>query len=260
MLLENKTAVIYGAGGGIGTAVAQAFAAEGAYLFLAGRTLASVQATADQIRNSGGTAAAAEVDTLDEAAVESYAAAIARQRRIDIMFNAIGMHDIQGAGLLDMALEDIYQPIHHGLRSHLITARATARHMIAHGAGVLLTVTAGPARQATSGVGGFGPACDAIEGLWRNLAAELGPHRIRFIGIRSAGSPDTPDVQATFAAHARAEGVPLTDYLADVGSSALLKRLPLVGEVAAAATLMASDRASAITGTFLDVTCGSAAG
>jgi NAD(P)-dependent dehydrogenase (short-subunit alcohol dehydrogenase family) len=132
--------------------------------------------------------------------------------------------------------------------------------MIDHHAGVLLTITAGPAREATSGVGGFGPACDAIEGVWRNLAAELGPSGVRTIGIRSAGSPDSPDIQEMVASHAAAEGIPLADYLDSVGSATLLNRLPLVAEVSAAVTLMASDRASAMTGTFIDVTCGSAGG
>ncbi|HEX3825480.1 MAG TPA: SDR family oxidoreductase [Mycobacteriales bacterium] len=258
MLLANKTAVIYGAGGTIGGAVAEAFAAEGARLFLAGRTGAKVDEVAARIARDGGTASAAEVDALDENAVERHAAAIAAEAgRIDIMFNAIGMHDVQGPGLLELTVEDTYRPVHNGFRSNLITARATARHMLEHRSGVLLTITAGPAREATPGVGGFGPACDTIEALWRNLAAELGAHGVRTIGIRSAGSPDSPDLQAMFAEHAAAEGVPLADYLEGVGAHTLLNRLPLVAEVAAAVTLMASERASALTGTFIDVTCGS---
>jgi NAD(P)-dependent dehydrogenase (short-subunit alcohol dehydrogenase family) len=200
------------------------------------------------------------VDALDEIGVERHVANVAEQAgRIDILFNAIGMHDVQGASLLDLALEDIYRPIHNGVRAQLITARAVGRHMLRHRAGVLMTITAGPAREATAGIGGFGPACEAIEGLWRNLAAELGPSGIRCVGIRSAGSPDAPDMQAMFATHAQADGIPLDVYLEGIGQSALLKRLPLVAEVAAMAAVTASDRASAVTGTFIDVTCGSAA-
>jgi 3-oxoacyl-[acyl-carrier protein] reductase len=54
MLLENKNAVIYGAGGSIGSAVASAFAREGARVFLAGRTLESLEEVASQIRSDGG--------------------------------------------------------------------------------------------------------------------------------------------------------------------------------------------------------------
>jgi NADP-dependent 3-hydroxy acid dehydrogenase YdfG len=69
MLLTNKTAVIYGAGGAIGGAVARAFAREGANVFLAGRTLASVDAVAKDIAAAGGQAETAQVDALDERAV-----------------------------------------------------------------------------------------------------------------------------------------------------------------------------------------------
>ena len=69
MMLENKVAVIYGAGGAIGGAVARAFAQEGAELFLTGHTLAPVEAVAKSIVSTGGSAEAAEVDALDEQAV-----------------------------------------------------------------------------------------------------------------------------------------------------------------------------------------------
>jgi enoyl-[acyl-carrier-protein] reductase (NADH) len=80
---------------------------------------------------------------------------------------------------------------------------------------------------------------------------------VRLICLRSAGSPDTPDVQQTFRLHAKATGVTFEEFLADMGSGTLLKRLPTLAEVANMATLMASDRASALTGTFINVTCGS---
>ncbi len=77
--------------------------------------------------------------------------------------------------------------------------------------------------------------------------------------LRSAGSPDTPDVQETFKHHAEAEGVTLERFMAHAGSGTLLGRLPTSAEVANVATLMASDGTSAMTGTFVNVTCGSRA-
>ena len=77
MLLENKNAVIYGAGGSIGGAVARAFAREGARVFLAGRTPATLEAVAQEIRSAGGRADAAQVDALDERAVDEHADAVA---------------------------------------------------------------------------------------------------------------------------------------------------------------------------------------
>jgi NAD(P)-dependent dehydrogenase (short-subunit alcohol dehydrogenase family) len=258
MLLNKKNAVIYGAGGAIGGAVARAFACEGARVFLAGRTLAKLDAVAKEIITNGGVAETAQVDALDEQAIVEHADAVVRKAgSIDILFNAISMGDIQGVPLLDMSLEDFVQPVNIGTRTQFLTARAVARHMVKRGAGVILTITAGPAREATANVGGFGAACEAIEGLWRSLAAELGPRGVRLICLRSAGSPDTPDVQEMFKLHAKASGVSLEEFIASSGSQSLMRRLPMVAEVANVATIMASDRASAMTGTFPNVTCGS---
>ncbi|HEV7734699.1 MAG TPA: SDR family oxidoreductase [Candidatus Binatia bacterium] len=253
MLLRDKVAVIYGAGGTIGSAVARAFAREGARVFLAGRTLATVEAVARDIAG----AEAVQVDVLDETAVERHAVhVVATAGRIDVAFNAVGLEDVQGVALLDMPIDDFMHPILVGARMQLLTARAVARHMVTQGSGVVLTITAGPP-DATPYVGGFAPACGAIEHLWRGLAAELSPRGVRFICLRSAGSPDTPDVQATFAQHAKATGRTLVECLAEFGSGTLMKRLPLLAEVVDMATVLASDRARAMTGTFVNVTCGS---
>jgi 3-oxoacyl-[acyl-carrier protein] reductase len=90
MLLENKSAVIYGAGGAIGGAVARTFAREGARLFLAGRTLATLDAVARDIAAAGGAAETAQVDALDEPSIQKYIAAVAKKAGgIDVSFNAI---------------------------------------------------------------------------------------------------------------------------------------------------------------------------
>ena len=122
---------------------------------------------------------------------------------------------------------------------------------------MILTITAGPARKAVPNVGGFDAACAAIEGLWRTLAAELGSYGIRLVVVGSTGSPDTPDVQEMLRLHARATGKSREEVLADFGSETLLGRLPTLAEVADVATIMASDRASAMTGVIANVTCGS---
>jgi 3-oxoacyl-[acyl-carrier protein] reductase len=257
MLLEHKNAVIYGGGGAIGGAVARAFAREGAHLFLAGRTLAKVEAVAEEITAAGGMAETAQVDVLDEEAVDKHIGNVAeRARRIDILFNAIGMQDVQGKPLHEMSLEDFARPITIATTTQFLTARAVARRMIRQGSGVIMSITAGPARRALPNVGGFDTACAAIEGLWRTFAAELGSYGIRLVVIGSAGSPDTPDVQETLELHARATGKSLEEVLADSGSGTLLGRLPRVAEVADVATLMASDRAGAMTGVIANVTCG----
>src|SRR5438874_8817848 len=96
MLLENKVAVIYGAGGSVGGAVARAFAREGARVFLAGRTKAKLDKVADEIRSNGGVADTAVIDALDERTVDEYVDAVVEQAgSIDISFNLIGYGDVQ---------------------------------------------------------------------------------------------------------------------------------------------------------------------
>src|SRR5215510_700250 len=92
MMLENKVALIYGAGGDVGGAVARAFAREGAKVFLSGRHLAKVEAVAADIIGRGGVAEAAEVDALDERAVDQYVGGVKEKAgTIDISFAAIAI-------------------------------------------------------------------------------------------------------------------------------------------------------------------------
>ena len=103
LLLESKNAVIYGGGGAIGGAIAQVFAREGASVFIAGRTQAKLEAVARDIAATGGTVETAQVDVLDQQAVEKHADAIAATAgSIDIALNAVSvMHD-QGTLLADL--------------------------------------------------------------------------------------------------------------------------------------------------------------
>src|SRR5258708_34904051 len=91
MLLKNKDAIIYGAGGAVGGAAARAFARDGAKVFLTGRNLGPVEKVAKEIIAAGGAAKAAQVDALDEHAVENHASSVVKDAgSIDISFNAIG--------------------------------------------------------------------------------------------------------------------------------------------------------------------------
>jgi 3-oxoacyl-[acyl-carrier protein] reductase len=260
MLLENKTAVIYGAGGDIGSAVARAFAREGARLFLAGRTLAPLSAVAEEITRAGGKAEVAQVDALDEQAVEQHLGEVVQKTGgIDISFNAIGIGYVQGAPLVEMTIEEFTQPFADVMKTQFVTMTAAARHMIRKRSGVILAITATPARRFIPNTGNFGVACAAIENLCRQLAGELGPAGIRVICLRSAGSPDAPKLDKFFRQLAELSGVSREAFEAGLAERTLLKRLPRVTEVANAAVLMASDRASAMTGTIADVTCGDTA-
>ena len=193
-MLNGKVAVIYGAGGAIGGAVARAFAREGARLFLTGRCLAPVVAVAREVLSAGGSAEAAEVDALDEQAVDQHLqSVIDTAGRLDISFNAVGVPDanIVGVPLVELDVEQFSLPITTYTASYFLTARLAARRMIANKSGVILTVTALHSRMGIPLVGGYGPAMAAKEALTRDLSAELAPQGIRVVGLRPQGLPET---------------------------------------------------------------------
>src|SRR5262245_36647107 len=172
MLLENKSAVIYGAGGPIGGAVARAFAREGAKVFLAGRTKAKLDAVADEIRSQGEVADTAVVNALDERAVDAYVETVVGQAGyLDISFNLISYGDVQKP-LTEISVNDFLQPITNAMRSHFLTTRAAAQHMIPRRSGVILTFGGG-GPQTLAGLGGFKVALDAVESHRRQWACEL---------------------------------------------------------------------------------------
>jgi 3-oxoacyl-[acyl-carrier protein] reductase len=253
MMLMDKVAAIYGAGGSLGRAVASAFAREGATVVLSGRSLPCVAKVADAIRSAGGLAHPVQVDALDSPAVEAHVADIVRRHGgLDISFNAIGLQDVQDSPLVDMALDDFLRPVQIAMQSNFITATAAGRHMLRQGSGVILSLTATPGGIGYPNVGGFGPACCAIESLCRNLASELGPHGVRVVNIRSAGSPDS----RVFREAIEHGGERAAAFIGKLRDDTMLKTLPRMADIADAAVFLASDRASRITGVTLDVTCG----
>jgi 3-oxoacyl-[acyl-carrier protein] reductase len=249
MLLQDKTAIVYGAGGAIGSAVAKAFGVEGAKVFLSGRTLNSVEAVAQEIVAAGGSAEAAQVDALDEEAVDRHADRVAEQAGgIDVSFNATGVHAVQGTPLTELALSDFAFPITTWPSTQFLTARAAARHMVQKRSGVIITLTASPARLALPGAAGFGVACAAIEALTRTLAAELGPQGVRAVCLRPHRIGDSGS-----SADPRSEEAEFRRYLEEM---TLLKRLPTLAEVASTAVFLASDHAASMTGSVADLTAG----
>src|SRR3989442_8067837 len=174
MLVEGKTAVIYGGGGSIGGAVARAFAREGARVFLAGRTPASLEEVAGEIRAAGGAAETAQVDALDEKAVDEHADAVAAEAGgIDISFNLISHGYVQGIPLAEMGVDDYTGPVLSAVRSTFLTARAAARHMIGRGSGVILAFGGEGHPMRGYHLGALQTALHAIESMRRQLASEL---------------------------------------------------------------------------------------
>lgn len=257
MLLENKNAIVYGAGGSIGGAVARGFAREGARVFLAGRTREQLEAVVSDIKAAGGFAEAVVLDALDERAVDEHARTVARQSgSIDVSFNLITRGDVQGIPLVEMATDDLLRAVVNGLRTNFITARAAARRMVEQRSGVILALDSGSATLSPM-MGSTGPADAATDTFVRNLAAELGPRGVRVVGIWTAGLPETFSKEKLAAVDDRfKDDAAFWGLIENLDRMRMTRRSPTLAQVAATAAFLASEKAGAITGTFVNVTSG----
>jgi NAD(P)-dependent dehydrogenase (short-subunit alcohol dehydrogenase family) len=265
MLLKNKNAIVYGAAGGVGSAVARAFAREGARLFLAGRTLGKVEALAKEIAKSGGAAEAAQLDALDEHAVERHANEVMqRTGRIDVSFNAVGIpaelvadKGLQGIPLVQLPLEVFAAPIHMYTRTNFLTARAAARRMIeTKSGGVILMHTPEPARLGVPLLGGMAPAWAAMEALSRSFSAEFAASGIRTVCLRTTGLPETHTIEVVFGIHAKVLGIQPEQFRGMIEGTTHRKRSTTLADLANAAVFLASDLGSGMTGTTANLTGG----
>ena len=257
MMLKNKVAVIYGAGGAIGGAVARAFAGEGAKVFLTGRVKAPVEAIAKDIVASGGCAQSAEVDALDESAIDAHLqSVIEKAGRVDVSFNAVGIpsEKILGAPLIDLDVEKFNLALTSYVTSYFLTARLAARRMIPNRSGVIMTVTALPARVGTRSNGGYGSANAAKEALTRDLSIELAQQGIRVVTLRPHGMPETSTMREIF--DVKQTGLTWEQFEDYLASSTHRRRVMTLDEVANVAAFVASDKASGMAGTTVNLTMG----
>jgi 3-oxoacyl-[acyl-carrier protein] reductase len=246
VLLEGKNAVIYGGGGSIGGAVAQAFAREGARVFLAGRTRARLEQVAEEIRSAGGAAETAQVDALEAKAVDAHADAVAAAGGIDICFNLISHGDVQGTPMAEMEPEDYLRPVVTAVRTTFLTSRAAARHMIGQGSGVILVFGGSGEPLRDYYLGGLQVAFEALESMRRQLSSELGRHGVRVVTLRTGGVPETiPD------------GVDGRQAIVeDIEKLTMLGRAATLEDVGHAAAFAASDRARSMTAATVNISCG----
>lgn len=247
MLLEKKTAVIYGGGGGIGGAIAKGFAAEGARCVLVGRTPATLDAVADKIRVDGGQVETAVVDALDEAAVNDHADSVVETTgSLDVSVNVI-TQDAIFQPLSDIPVDDFAAATNKVVRSHLITTKAAARHMVRQQSGVILFFGGADyvSRKDRQNMGTVQVGMDIVEALRRQWASELGPHGVRLLTMMTGGIAesfgDIPEM-----AEAKQAMIDQT----------LLGRAAGFDDVGHVAAFLASDRARSMTATQVNITCG----
>ncbi len=247
MLLDDRTAVIYGGGGAIGGAVARAFAREGAGVFLAGRTAAPLEAAADDIRAAGGSAETAVVNALDEGAVDAHADEVAaRAGGIDISFNAISHNSAHGTPMAEMALDDFAGEIITTVTTQFLTARAAARHMIPRRSGVILAFGGSGDPLRDYYIGGTQVSFEAVEQMRRQLSAELGPHGIRVVTLRTGGVPES--LPEGFEGRER--------IVESIEGPTMLGRAATLEDVGNVAAFVASDRARTLTAAAVNISCG----
>ncbi len=256
MLLSNKTAVIYGAGGSLGGAVARALASEGCRVFLTGHRLPSLEKVAAEIHAAGGQAETAIVDGFDENAIGKHLdELIQRAGKIDISFNAVDIEVFQNRPLVELSEEEFAVPVYRTMQTRFLTAKAAAIRMMKQKSGVILTLTATPAGIGYPYTGGFAPACSAVENFSRTLASELGVYGIRVINIRSGGSPDSRVFKEAFEMNPVGAGAVFEQMKKDT----MLKKQPPMIDIANTAVFLCSGLAASITGVTVDVTCGTTA-
>jgi 3-oxoacyl-[acyl-carrier protein] reductase len=247
VLLDGKNAVIYGGGGAIGGAVAETFAREGARVFLAGRTVGRLEAVAERIRAGGGAAQTAQLDALDEHAVDQHADEVAAAAGgIDVSFNLISHGVVQGTPVAEMSLEEYLTPLQTAVRTTFLTWRAAARHMMRQRSGVILAFGGEGLPPRGSHLGALQTILHAIEAMRRQFASELGPQGVRVVTIRTGGIPES-------IAHALPGREAITDSIA---AASLLGHPATLADVGNAAAFVASDHARAMTAATVNISAG----
>ena len=155
-----------------------------------------------------------------------------------------------------MSAEDFVRPVTIAMQTQFLTSVAAAKIMATQKSGIILTLTATPGGIGYPNTGGFSIACSAIETFAKNLAGEIGIYGIRVVNIRSAGSPDSKVFQDAINNNPKE----MEKILAGMQADTMLKKLPLMNDIANVATFLSSDLAGKITGVTIDVTCGTTAG
>lgn len=255
MKLDGRTAMITGAGSGMGRASAERFAAEGAYVYVTDIDLDAARETVDLITAAGGQAEAHRLDATSREEIAAVMGSIEVNRGVlHVLFNHVGT---PGAAGLDITDEVLEASIAVNLKSgFLVTAAALPLLRKAPGnASIIFTAS-------TAGVVGspISPLYSLVKGgvvnFVRGLALNLAKEGIRVNGI-CPGPIDTPMLPKFFA---RAEEVDPAEIMSKYMSVIPLGRAGRPEEIASAALFLASDESSFITGVPLPVDGGYLAG
>jgi len=184
--LSSQVAVVTGAGRGIGRAVARALAAAGAEVVCVARTVAEIQAVADEIADAGGQALALETDLADEASVRALFAAV-RERcgRLDVLVNNAGVG--RYGPVAEFPVEDLDQVIAVNLRGTFLCCQEAMRMMVPAGRGYIINVSSVVGFKGYPNQAAYTATKHGVMGLTKSLAVEAQPHGIRASAILPGG-------------------------------------------------------------------------
>lgn len=261
MMLKGKNALVFGALGAVGSEVARALAREGAHVHLSSRSNGKASTLLKELRAGGGKADFDIVDAHSAKEINNYVdGVVAKSGKIDAVFNAIGI-DTDHVGKLcvpatDVTPSEFLEYTSTVVLSQFLTAQSAAQHMLKQKSGVVIFLTATPARGVAPFMVGHSAGHAAIEGMIRALATEWGAFGVRVVGIRSGGMPESKRIQEVLSSMSRIVGAPSDVFFKAAQEKPLLKRMPKISETARVVAFLASDYASSMTAAIMNSSCG----
>jgi NAD(P)-dependent dehydrogenase (short-subunit alcohol dehydrogenase family) len=252
MLLEGKSAVVTGAGSGVGRASALRFAEEGARVIVADISAERAQETAELITKAEGIAVAFQADvSAEEEVVAMLDAAVSNFGRLDIVFNNVGIPTPRlGAKLEDHTVEDFDRLVAVNLRGVFLGCKHAVLRFKQQGGGGVILNTGSVAGLVGWGGTVYGSTKGGVHQLTRGVAIEAAPFGIRVNAICPAGMPYTNFMAA---GGMTTPVTPDSQAAKSVGASHPLGRPITAEDCAEAAVYLVCDGAANITGVLLPV-------
>ena len=239
----GRTAVVTGAGGGIGSAIAVRLASEGAHVIVCDAVAGTAQTTADGILAAGGSAETAVFDVSSGDDVAAFADELLARRAVDVLVNNAGIN--RRGPLLDLSDDDWRTTMAVNVDSMYHLCRAFLPGMVAAGRGAIVNTGSQWGLHPAPGHIAYNVSKAAVIAFSQNLARDYAPAGVR-VNVVCPGEILTPMVASNLAA----KGIPVTDLAAKVPYG----RLGTPEEVAALVAFLASDEAPYLTGSVVEIT------